>query len=113
GLQEMFAVETTLTVEEGCPPVYNEPELTSSVVDYLKNGVGDYLMEVVEAPMQTGNEDFAYYSQQILGCFFFVGSWPNGVEKPYNNHHPKFDISEEAILIAAKAVGDVVCGYFA
>lgn len=113
GLQEMFAVETTLTVEEGCPPVYNEPELTSSVVDYLKNGVGDYLMEVVEAPMQTGNEDFAYYSQQIPGCFFFVGSWPNGVENPYNNHHPKFDISEEAILIAAKAVGDVVCGYFA
>ena len=37
---------------------------------------------------------------------------PKGVEKPYFNHHPKFDIDEDSLLVAAKAVGQVVCGYF-
>lgn len=113
GLEEMFAVQATMTVEEGCPPVSNDPELTSSVVDYLENGLNDYLKKVVEAPMQTGNEDFAYYSQKIPSCFFFVGCQAKGEQTYYANHHPKFDIDEETIMVAAKAVGDVVCGYFA
>lgn len=113
GLEEMFAVQATMTVEEGCPPVSNDPELTSSVVDYLENGLNDYLKKVVEAPMQTGNEDFAYYSQKIPSCFFFVGCQAKGEQMYYANHHPKFDIDEETIMVAAKAVGDVVCGYFA
>ncbi|SEL14976.1 amidohydrolase [Carnobacterium iners] len=113
GLEEMFAVQTTMTLEEGCPPVTNDPELTSSVVDYLKNGLDDYLNEVVEAPMQAANEDFSYYSQKIPSCFFFVGCRSQREKDYYTNHHPKFDIDEEAIMVAAKAVGDVVCGYFA
>ena len=113
GLEEMFAVQATMIVEEGCPPVSNDLELTSSVVDYLENGLNDYLKKVVEAPMQTANEDFAYYSQKIPSCFFFVGCQPKGEQTHYANHHPKFDIDEETIMVAAKAVGDVVCGYFA
>ncbi len=113
GLEEMFGVQTTLTYEEGCPPVNNDPELTSSVVDYLEAGLNDYLKEITEAPMQTANEDFAYYSKEIPSCFFFIGCQPEGKPSYYTNHHPKFDIAEEAIIIAAKAVGDVVCGYFA
>jgi len=34
-----------------------------------------------------------------------------GVEQPYFNHHPKFDIDEDALLFAAKAVGHVACAY--
>lgn len=113
GLEEMFAVQTTMTVEEGCPSVFNDPELTSSVVDYLENGLDDYLKEVVETPMQMANEDFAYYSQKIPSCFFFVGCQPKGKKTYYDNHHPKFDVDEDTIMVAAKAVGDVVCGYFA
>ena len=37
---------------------------------------------------------------------------PKGVEKAYFNHHPKFDINEDALLIAAKSVAQVVCSYF-
>ncbi|ALV22427.1 MAG: amidohydrolase [Carnobacterium sp.] len=114
GLEELFGVQTTLTLFEGCPPVYNDPELTSSVVDYLTTGIGDYLTDVVESPMLTGNEDFAYYTQKIPGCFFYIGCRPKGIVNNvvYDNHHPKFDIDEEAISVAAKAVGEVVCGYF-
>ena len=33
---------------------------------------------------------------------------PKGVESAYFNHHPKFDINEDALLIAAKSVAQVV-----
>ena len=47
-----------------------------------------------------------------LVLLLIVGCTPKGVEKPYFNHHPKFDIDEDALLVAAKAVGHVVCGYY-
>jgi metal-dependent amidase/aminoacylase/carboxypeptidase family protein len=34
------------------------------------------------------------------------------VENPYFNHHPQFDIDEDALLLAEKSVGQVVCSYF-
>ena len=34
------------------------------------------------------------------------------VENPYFNHHPQFYIDEDALLVAAKSVGQVVCSYF-
>jgi metal-dependent amidase/aminoacylase/carboxypeptidase family protein len=37
--------------------------------------------------------------------FFYIARTPKGVEKPYFNHNPKFDIDEDALLVAAKAVG--------
>ena len=50
--------------------------------------------------------------KKFPACFFYIGCTPKGVEKPYFNHHPKFDIDEDSLLVAAKAVGQVVCGYF-
>ena len=34
--------------------------------------------------------------RKIPGCFFFIGCKPKGIEKAYFNHHPKFDIDEDA-----------------
>ena len=63
--------------------------------------------------MTSGSEDFAYYVEKFPACFFYIGAVaPKGVEKPYFNHHPKFDIDEDGLLVAAKAVGQVVCNYF-
>ena len=62
--------------------------------------------------MLSGSEDFAYYAEKFPGCFFYIGCKPKGVEKAYFNHHPKFDIDEDALLVAAKAVGQVVCSYY-
>ena len=70
------------------------------------------IKEIIESPMISGSEDFAYYLEKIPGCFFNIGAMPKGVENVYFNHHPKFDIDEDALLIAAKSVGQVVCSYF-
>ncbi len=58
-----------------------------------------------------GSEDFSYYLEKVPGLFFNIGCKPKGVERAYMNHHPKFDIDEDALLIAAKSVAEIVCSY--
>lgn len=79
---------------------------------YLINANDSRITEVKEVPPMSPSEDFAYYAEKSPSCFFYIGCTPKGVEKPYYNHHPKFDIDEDALLVAAKAVGHVVCGYY-
>ena len=53
--------------------------------------------EVVPQRNSTGGEDFAFYLEQIPGCFINVGT---GVGYP--NHHPKFYADEAALTPAAE-----------
>jgi len=112
GLETQFGVTRTLEYEADYPPLYNTPELTAMVADTLKNANDKHITEVKEYPPLSPSEDFAYYLEKIPGSYFFIGCTPKGVDKPYFNHHPKFDLDEDAILVAAKAVGHVVCSYF-
>lgn len=112
GLESMYGIKATLTYTADYPPLYNDPAVTEKVVDYLQNGLGEYLTDISEAEMFSGSEDFAYYLEKIPGTFFYIGCAPKGIETPYFNHHPKFDIDEAALLVAAKAVSEVVCGYY-
>ena len=38
------------------------------------------IKEIIESPMISGSEDFAYYLEKIPGCFFNIGAQPKGVE---------------------------------
>lgn len=60
-------------------------------------------------PDMTG-EDFSYYLQNVKGTFFFTGAMPYP-DFPYGHHHPKFDIDEKAMLIAAKTLGSAAISY--
>ncbi|QCJ42686.1 amidohydrolase [Bacillus sp. S3] len=112
GIEAEFDVQCDLSYIADYPPLYNDPEVTSDVVASLKSMDDPDIQEVGEYPMLSGSEDFAYYLEKIPGCFFFIGCKPKGVENAYFNHHPKFDIDEECLLVAAKSVGQVVCSYY-
>ncbi|WP_026905733.1 amidohydrolase [Paucisalibacillus globulus] len=112
GIEELFGVTCELTYTPDYPPLYNDPELTALVAETLKAVQDKDIKEVKQFPKLSPSEDFAYYLEKIPGSYFYIGCTPNGVEEPYFNHHPKFDIDEDAILVAAKSVGYVVCGYF-
>ncbi|MEH7122249.1 M20 family metallopeptidase [Bacillus sp. JJ1773] len=112
GIETEFGVQCKLTYTADYPPLYNDPEVTEKVVTSLKNITDPDIKEVGEYPMLSGSEDFAYYLEKIPGCFFYIGCKPKGKETAYFNHHPKFDIDEDCLLVAAKSVGYVVCGYY-
>ncbi len=112
GIETEFDVQCELTYVPDYPPLYNDPELTEFVKNSLESMNDNDIKNVVEFPVFSGSEDFSYYAEKIPGCFFYIGCKPKGVEKAYFNHHPKFDIDEDALLIASKSVAQVVCSFY-
>ena len=107
GLEEMYNVKVEIDYNSDYPPLYNHPKETAKAVAVLEqNGVGSYLNQVIATSANTGAEDFGQYLLKIPGAFLNVGARPNQAEV-FNNHHPKFDINEKALLVAAKAVADI------
>lgn len=106
-----MAHDVTATYEyfRGYPPVVNHEEETLAVAEIAKNVPGVTEVELMEPHM--GGEDFAYYLQKVKGAFFFTGAKNPNWEIAYPHHHPKFDIDERALLIAAKTLGYVALTY--
>jgi metal-dependent amidase/aminoacylase/carboxypeptidase family protein len=77
--------------------VYNNPELTERAIAQAK----DYLGEdnVIDLDMRTTAEDFAYYSQQMPGCFYRLGTSNEDGSWNAPVHNSKFAINENALKI--------------
>lgn len=81
---------------------------TGALDELFKASEGSYFTKLVYPDPQSGSEDFSYYAEKIPGTFIFVGAKPEGVDVAYPNHHPKFDINEDTLMVCAKALGEVV-----
>lgn len=108
GLEETFGVTCELDYNDDYPALYNDPEFTEYVAKTLKNADLDFGVESCEP--QPPSEDFAYYAKEKPSAFIYTGAAPED-GKIYPHHHPKFKISEKALLISAEAVGTVVLDY--
>jgi metal-dependent amidase/aminoacylase/carboxypeptidase family protein len=89
--------------EKGYPAVVNHAKETEFLVACAQLVPEVQIIEESEPHM--GGEDFAYYLQKVPGTFFFTGARPQGAGPTYPHHHPKFDIDERAMLIAAQTLG--------
>ncbi|MBN6203537.1 amidohydrolase [Staphylococcus saprophyticus] len=102
-----FDITYDLDYQFGYPVLYNHPTQTNHVVDILSSSKGDYFEQLVEIPAVSGSEDFAYYLKEIPGTFYIVGCKPEQVTSPYMNHHPKFEVNEDALIVAGKSLGEI------
>ncbi|WP_062352222.1 M20 family metallopeptidase [Bacillus kwashiorkori] len=93
----------------GYPALVNHQEETEFLAALAKDVPG--VVEVVESPPQMGGEDFAYYLQHVKGSFFFTGAKPVNANAAFPHHHPKFDIDEKAMVIAAKTLVSAAINY--
>ena len=96
-LVRSMGAEADVHVDVGYPTVYNH----ESLHDVAKNMATDYMGagKVEETELRMGAEDFGYYSQQIPGCFFRLGTANAAKGITAGVHTPKFDIDESAIEI--------------
>jgi amidohydrolase len=97
GLVEGMGGSIDFHIEKGYPVVYNNPELTERAIAQAK----DYLGEdnVIDLDMRTTAEDFAYYSQQMPGCFYRLGTSNEDGTLTAPVHNSKFAINENALKI--------------
>jgi len=110
GIELEFDVICELSYIPDYPPLYNDPAVTAKVISILEQA--DDPVIIKEVPINSASEDFSYYTQKVPGTFYNIGCKPKGVDNPYLNHHPKFDIDEDALLISAKSVAHIVCDYY-
>ncbi|WP_100011410.1 amidohydrolase [Lentibacillus sediminis] len=92
---------------KGYPPLVNHANEAEIVLEAGRNLEEIHTAEEVVPVM--GGEDFAYYTLHKPGAFFFTGANKEG--NPYPHHHPKFDIDERALPIAAKTLISAYFGY--
>ncbi|WP_138419765.1 M20 metallopeptidase family protein [Aquibacillus sediminis] len=92
---------------KGYPPVVNHPDEAALVLQ-AANQVEDVERVEEVVPSMTG-EDFSYYLLKKPGAFFFTGAQKQTDNYPH--HHPKFDIDERAMAVAAKTFITIVKEY--
>ncbi|MEC2160714.1 M20 family metallopeptidase [Virgibacillus halodenitrificans] len=93
--------------EKGYPPLVNHAKEAEVVLEASRQVKEIHTAEEVIPVM--GGEDFAYYTMKKPGAYFFTGAHKEG--NPYPHHHPKFDIDERALPIAAKTLIEAYFAY--
>jgi amidohydrolase len=99
GIVEGMGGELDFEVRKGYPFLKNAEELTSraqlAAIDYL----GEENVEDLDIWMAA--EDFSYYTQEIDGCFYRLGTRNEAKGIISGVHTPTFDIDEDALEIGA------------
>ncbi len=104
-----LAGDCTLRFEwfDGYPPTVNDPAMADRVAAVAKSVLGvDRYLPAGRPSM--GGEDFAYYLEEVPGCFFFVGiDRPNGVGSP-PLHSDRYDFADDAIGVGVRMFVNLV-----
>ena len=82
-------------IDQGYPYLINDDELTARI---KKNAV-DYLGEenVIDLEMRMTAEDFAYFAQEVPGCFYRLGVRNEGKGIVSNLHTSTFNVDEKSL----------------
>lgn len=96
--QQAAALGATAEVaySEGYPVLVNSDAETAFASEIAKELVGNERVNT-DFPAITGSEDFAYYLQQVPGCFMRLG---NGVNSAML-HNPRYDFNDANLTVGA------------
>jgi len=110
-IAESAGATATLEVSEGVPVTFNDPALTAQMRGTLEAVFG--ADNVMEAPMVTGAEDFAFYQEKVPGFFFFLGGRPASTSRSeaVPNHSPLFTVDESTLVLGVKSMSRLAVDY--
>lgn len=86
-------------IEPHFPVLYSDPAVTALLQEQAARVVGADAVFVAPEPSM-GSEDFAYYAQKIPSSYFMYGVRNEAKGIVYGGHHPRFDLDEDALLVA-------------
>ncbi len=104
-MAELHGAEVSIELRSGTPPLTNTPEMTRLARQAAAEVVGrDNVSRLRVANM--GGEDFAYFLEQIPGCYVRFGSQVPG-RQGFPAHSSRFDFDEEALPTGAAFLATV------
>ena len=99
-----YRLTARTTVHLGTPPIVNPPQAAS----WARTAAASVLGTAAVVPFgvtNMGGEDFAFYLEQIPGCFMRVGAREEGGER-LAAHSPRFTAAEESIFVGAAVLAE-------
>ena len=109
-MAESFGLQAEIEVKHGYPSLINDPNLTQQ----LKNNATVLFGadQVLDTPLWTAAEDFAYYAQKYPAAFYLIGT--KNLEKGIDSelHTPTFQIDEEILAYGIKMMVQSVLSLF-
>ena len=91
---------------DGYPPTVNDPAEADRVAAVAKAALGPAGFLPVARPGM-GGEDFAYYLEQVPGCFFLVGVEPPHATASPPLHSDRYDYADDAIAVGVRMFVDL------
>ncbi|MDO5667946.1 MAG: amidohydrolase [Alcaligenaceae bacterium] len=91
------------------PPLVNPPQQVEEVLKALNTHLPEYDVLKLDYMPTMGAEDFAFYLEQVPGCFLFVGV---GEDVPYL-HNEMYNFNDEILATAAAAFVAIAKQYLA
>ena len=106
-----FGAEAELTIYDGYPVTYNDPELTARMASTLERVAGLERTHVINAI--TGAEDFSFFQREIPGLYFFIGGMPPDMDPAdaAPHHTPDFYLDEEGMKTGVRALANLTIDY--
>ena len=91
---ESWGATAEINIPKGYPSLYNNPALTAQSSGLAKEYLGSDQVRVLDLRMTA--DDFAFYSHQVPGCYFRLGT-AAGEKYGHSVHTAQFDIQAEAL----------------
>ncbi len=93
---KLYGAEFEFQFIEGYPALINSEKVSAIIENAARKVVGE--KNIIHPKPSMGGEDFAYYTKEIPGSFFFLGVTSSEDKNPGANHSPKFFIDEKALI---------------
>lgn len=91
-----FGAKAIVEIPKGYPSLFNDQKLTEAISGFASEYLGQN--NVRELSLRMTADDFAFYSQQIPGCYYRLGTNTNNESKTASVHNAHFDIDENALV---------------
>ena len=99
GIVEGMGGKLDFEIRKGYPFLKNEPALTARMMEAARAYLG--VENVLDLDIWMAAEDFAFFSQEVDGCFYRLGTRNEARGITSGVHTPTFDIEEEALEIGS------------
>jgi amidohydrolase len=109
GIAAANGCEMRFEWREGYPPTINDPKATEYTAAVAKQALGPDRFFMLPRPCM-GGEDFAYYLQEVPGCFFLVGVEPPNAPAYPPLHSDRYDFTDAAIGVGMRMFVELVQG---
>ncbi|MCK9918169.1 amidohydrolase, partial [Microbacteriaceae bacterium K1510] len=103
GVAATMGASGSVSYRRGYPAVVNTEAETEIARRAAVEVVGLAQVEKMK-PLMIG-EDFSYYLERVPGAYIMVGAGNPELGASFPHHHPRFDVDERAMLIAAEVLG--------